>query len=202
MIKNVIFDVGLVLVDFDWKSVFEELGIAGAAFEAVAEATVLSREWNEFDRGVMSDPDILAGFIAHAPEHEEQIRAFWSCMGKTIRTYPYSRNWLRGLEESGFHTYLLSNFPGELYRQSEAEMSFVREVSGALFSYTVKTVKPEPEIYRILMERYGLKAPECVFIDDRPVNLVTARELGMETIHFTGYEQAVEELKKLGVVTA
>lgn len=199
MIKNVIFDVGKVLVDFDWKSVFAEMGITGEMADIMADATVRSHEWDEFDRGVMSDADILAGFIAHAPQYEVQIREFFACMGRTIRCYPYTPDWIRGLESAGYRTYILSNFPGELFRQSEQELSFVKDVSGALFSYTVKEVKPEPEIYRILMERYGLKAPECVFIDDRPVNLETARALGMETVLFTGYEQAVEELRKLGV---
>lgn len=199
MIKNVIFDVGKVLVDFDWESVFAEMGITGEMVDIMADATVRSHEWDEFDRGVMSDADILAGFIAHAPQCEAQIRAFYAHMGRTIRRYPYTMDWIRGLEGAGYHTYMLSNFPGELFRQSEQELSFVKEASGAIFSYTVKVVKPEPEIYRILMERYGLKASECVFIDDRSVNLETARTLGMETILFTGYEEAVEELRKLGV---
>lgn len=201
MIKNVIFDVGKVLVAFDWERVFAELGIMGRAVDIMADATVCSPEWNEFDRGVIPDEELLAGFIAHAPQYEDKIRAFYDDLGRTIRQYDYSRTWIRGLEAAGYRTYLLSNFPDRIYRQAGEELSFVRDVSGAVFSYTVKTVKPESEIYEILLERYQLMPEECVFIDDRPENLETARNLGMETVLFTSYEQAVEALRRLGVET-
>ena len=63
-----------------------------------------------------------------------------------------------------------------------------------------KVVKPEPEIYRLLIDRYGLKPEECVFLDDTEKNLPMAREFGIHTILFKDKEQAVEELKMLGVV--
>lgn len=201
MIKNVIFDVGKVLVAFDWESVFAELGVMGSAVDIVADATVRSPEWNEFDRGVIPDEELLAAFIARAPQYEDKIHAFYDDLGRTIRQYDYTYGWIRGLMAAGYRTYLLSNFPDRIYRQAEEELSFVRDVSGAVFSYTVKTVKPEPEIYKILLERYRLMPEECVFIDDRPENLKTAHKLGMKTVLFTSYEQAVEALRGLGVET-
>lgn len=201
MIKNVIFDVGKVLVAFDWESVFAELGIMGSAVDIVADATVRSPEWNEFDRGVIPEEELLAAFIARAPQYEDKIRAFYDDLGRTIRQYDYTYEWIRRLMAAGYRTYLLSNFPDRIYRQAGEELSFVRDVSGAVFSYTVKTVKPEPEIYKILLERYQLMPEECVFIDDRPENLETAHKLGMKTVLFTSYEQAVEALHGLGVET-
>lgn len=199
MIKNVIFDVGKVLLAFAWREVFGELGIEGDAVDIVADATVRSPEWNEFDRGVIPEEELLEGFIAHAPQYEDKIRGLYDNLGRTIRRYDYSRSWIQGLEAAGYRTYLLSNFPHRMYRQAREELSFTEDVSGAVFSYTVKTVKPEPEIYEILLKRYDLKAEECVFLDDRADNLETARKLGMQTILFVSYEQAVEELRRMGV---
>ena len=60
-------------------------------------------------------------------------------------------------------------------------------------------MKPEPEIYQTLLAKYGLKAEECVFLDDRQVNIDGAKAQGMEGIVFTSYEDAVERLKEYGV---
>ena len=66
-------------------------------------------------------------------------------------------------------------------------------------SFRDKVVKPEPEIYQLLIDRYQLIPQECVFLDDTPKNLVAAEAFGIHTIHFTDREKAITELKKLGV---
>jgi HAD superfamily hydrolase (TIGR01509 family) len=68
-----------------------------------------------------------------------------------------------------------------------------------VISAVEKMVKPEPDIYRLLMERYGLVAEECIFLDDRADNIETARQLGMAGIVFQDYEQAKKELEYAGV---
>lgn len=71
MIKNIILDVGMVLIDFCWKELLEKLGITGEAFEAVADATVRTPEWNEYDRSALTDEELLAGFQAKAPDYAQ-----------------------------------------------------------------------------------------------------------------------------------
>lgn len=110
MIQNVIFDVGMVLVDFSWQRVMKELGFSEEVFEAVADATVRSPLWNEYDRSRMSDEEILCGFIANAPSQEAHIRLYWEHVGDTIRCYPYTHDWIRELKEKGLHCYILSNY--------------------------------------------------------------------------------------------
>ncbi len=95
--------------------------------------------------------------------------------------------------------YLLSNYPRRLYFQSMEELAFVEEVDGAVFSYEVQSVKPEPEIYQALMKKYQLNPTECVFLDDNRANIIAANQLGMATIHFHTKSQAEEELRSLGV---
>ena len=72
-------------------------------------------------------------------------------------------------------------------------------VDGAVFSFEVQATKPEPEIYKALLEKYGLDPTECVFIDDNRKNIIAANQLGMATIHFHTKAQAEEELQSLGV---
>lgn len=199
MIKNVVFDVGKVLVEFDWQGCFDTLNFSPEAYEKVAHATVLSELWNEFDRGRMPEEDILEGFLKKAPDCESEIMRFWNNIGNSIKRYDYAFAWIRKLREQGYRVYLLSNYPRRLYFQSMEELAFVEEVDGAVFSYEVQSVKPEPEIYQALMKKYQLNPTECVFLDDNCANIIAANQLGMATIHFHTKSQAEEELRSLGV---
>ena len=199
MIKNVIFDVGKVLVDFDWQGYFETLEMTPEVYQKVAEATVLSEMWNEFDRSKLLDEEILESFLREAPDCEAQIMRFWNNIGNCIKRYAYTFSWIQSLQDKGYKVYLLSNYPRRIYSQSIDELAFVEGVDGAVFSYEVQTVKPEPEIYQALFQKYDLNPVECVFLDDNRQNIIAANELGMATIHFHTKSQAEEELRSLGV---
>ena len=160
---------------------------------------MLSELWNEFDRGRMPEEDILEGFLKKAPDCEPEIMRFWNNIGNSIKRYDYAFAWIRKLREQGYRVYLLSNYPRRLYFQSMEELAFVEEVDGAVFSYEVQSVKPEPEIYQALMKKYQLNPTECVFLDDNRANIIAANQLGMATIHFHTKSQAEEELRSLGV---
>lgn len=200
MIKNIVFDVGKVLVDFDWQGFFDSLEFTPDIYEKVADATVRSELWNEFDRSKMSDEEILEGFLQRAPGCEEEVMRFWDNIGNSIKCYDYTLSWISSLQEKGYGVYLLSNYPRRLYSQSIQELSFVEDVDGAVFSFEVQATKPEPEIYKALLDKYQLQPIECVFVDDNRSNIIAANQLGMATIHFHTKSQAEEELKSLGVV--
>ena len=197
MIKNVIFDVGKVLVDFDWQGLFNTLDFSPEVYEKVANATVLSELWNEFDRSKMPDEEILKGFLEKAPDCEVEILRFWDNFGSSIKCYDYTASWIDSLKRAGYKVYLLSNFPRRLYSQSIEELSFVEGTDGAIFSYEVQLVKPEPEIYEALLKKYQLDPAECVFLDDNRNNIIAANKLGMATILFHTKSQAEEELAAL-----
>lgn len=199
MIKNIVFDVGKVLVDFDWQGFMDTLDFSPEVYEKVANATVLSELWNEFDRSRMSDEEILEGFLDKVPDCEMEIMRFWNNMGNCIKQYDYATPWIQSLQKKGYRVYLLSNYSRRMYFQSIEELSFVEEVDGAIFSYEVQAIKPEPEIYEALLKKYDLNPTECVFLDDNRNNIIAANQLGMATIHFHTKSQAEEELKSLGV---
>ena len=199
MIKNIIFDVGMVLVDFACRKVFQELNFSKEEMEAVAAATIQSNLWDEYDRSEKSDEEILQMMIEQAPEQEKNIRLFWEHIGETIICYPYSHAWIAELKEKGYGCYILSNYPRRTYELTKKELSFQELVDGALFSYQVHQVKPEPEIYQTLLNKYQLKPEECVFLDDNPKNIHAAERLGIHGIVFTTREEALKKLSLLGV---
>lgn len=199
MIKNIIFDVGKVLVEYDWESVMMRLGITGKDLEETADATVRSQLWNEYDRSRLSDEELLQGFLAQAPEQKENICLLWEHVADTITRFPYSESWVQSLRDKGYRCYILSNYARRTYERTREELSFEKKMDGALFSFQVQQIKPEPEIYRTLLERFGLEASECVFLDDNPDNVEAAERLGIHGILFTGKEAAEEKLRALGV---
>ncbi len=200
MIKNIILDVGMVLVDFCWEELMKQLGITGDVFEAVADATVRTSEWNEYDRSAKTDQELLAVFEAKAPDYTEQIQLFWNHMSGMIRQYPYAKSWISSMKESGYRVYILSNYARRTYELTKSEgLNFLPLTDGAVFSFQTGFVKPEKEIYHVIMDKYGLKPEECVFIDDNAANLAYPKEIGWSTILFQTFAQVQDELKQLGV---
>lgn len=199
MIKNIILDVGKVLVAWEPRFAMKRMGFDEKTIDIVAKATAESEAWNEMDRGAKSDEELLAGLVAKLPEYEREIKMFWEHVGDAIWQFDYTKAWIGRMKEQGYHVYILSNYGHWTYGKTQEALSFLADVDGALFSYEVKQIKPEPEIYQSLLQRYDLKAEECVFLDDRQENIDGAKAQGIEGICFVGYEDAKEKLRVLGV---
>lgn len=200
MIKNIIFDIGNVLASFRWKDLFKDLEFAGEKFDRIAAATVLHPTmWNEFDRSLMPDEEIIARCIERAPEYEQEIRLLFSKTELLVEEYSYSYDWIKSLKEQGYSVYLLSNYGKTSFEaaRDHGRLSFLPLVDGGVISYEVKIVKPEPGIYEALLTKYNLVAGECVFLDDRAENIAAAEQLGFHGIVVESFEQAKEELKKV-----
>lgn len=200
MITNIIFDIGNVLASFRWKDLFKELGFAGEAFERIAAATVLHPTmWNEFDRSLMSDEEIIEKCIQRAPEYEKEIRLLFDTTAGLVEEYPHSYGWIQGLKERGYKVYLLSNYGKTSFEaaRDKQRLSFLPLVDGAVISYEVQMVKPERGIYDALLTKYKLRAEECVFLDDKPENIEAAESLGFQGIVVESQEQAKKELEKI-----
>lgn len=198
MIKNIIFDVGKVLVEWEPDVAMRKLGFDEETVKAVSEATIETNDWNESDRSVLSDEEQLQVFIEKAPAYEKEIRLFWDNVGTAIWQYDYVKGWMQELKDRGYRLYILSNYARRTYAQTrENALSFLEDVDGQMFSFEVHQIKPEPEIYQTLLEKFDLKPEECVFLDDREDNIRGAEAAGIHGIPFTGYEAAKEKLEEL-----
>ena len=199
MVKNIVFDIGNVLVAFRWREYFAEFGYPQDIYERLCKATAMNPVWNEYDRGIWTEEEVLQGFIASDPELEPQIRETLSDLKGLLIMYHYTMDWIRELKEKGYGVYYLSNYSWPAYRDCKEELEFIPLMDGGILSYKEHLIKPDAAIYHLLMERYGLKAEECVFLDDTEKNIKGALEVGMHGIVFQNKAQAVEELRKIGV---
>lgn len=197
MIKNIIFDIGNVLARFRWKEYIKELGYSPEICERMAKATVQSPYWDEVDRGVLSIEEIIQLCAAIEPELTKEIADFFHDRTGLVVEFDYSAELIASLKEKGYNIYLLSNYAGDTYAYAKEHFRFIPLVDGGIISYEINKIKPEPEIYQELLNRYHLNPNECVFLDDLKRNLAGAAAFGIRTIHFTGYDAAVEQLHKI-----
>ena len=199
MIKNIVFDIGNVLVKFQPDQAMRELGIAEENIPKLAEATFLNPIWGELDRGVIPEEEVVNEMVTVAPEYEEDIRLFFrDGKDKVVKAYPYAKDWIRELQERGCKVYLLSNYPANYFElHTHNQLDFANIVDGKIISGMVKMVKPDADIYQCLFDTYGLNPEECVFLDDRPENIEGGEKLGMRGIVFDSYEGAKVKLEKM-----
>lgn len=197
MIRNIIFDVGNVLVTYSPERFLENRGYSEREREILRKAVFQSPEWLLSDRGVLDAGELVARFVANAPEYEELIREAYRHAEETVWEFPYAENWVKDLKERGYHTYVLSNYGRDLLARTREKMPFLPYMDGAVFSCDCHMLKPEPEIYQYLCSRYGLLPAESVFLDDRMENVRAARAYGIQSILFESYEQAAGQLETL-----
>ena len=199
MVKNIILDIGNVLVDWDPKGAMRELGFDEDLVKKVSAATVETDFWNEADRGSLTSEEILDGFYKRNPQIRKEIGLFWNHIELALHQFPYTKEWIRSMKEQGFHVYILSNYGDWTYQKTKEDtLDFLPLVDGAILSYTVKQIKPNADIYQTLLKRFGLHAEECVFIDDRPENVEGAEHEGIHGICFRTIEQVRNDLKEYG----
>lgn len=195
-VNTIIFDLGKVLVDYDWKKYLKSLHYDEASIQAVGDAMFASKDWVEADRGVRNEEEILQSFIDNDPEYEKEIRNAFEDMGFTIHTFSYTRTWLKYLKKRGYKIYYLSNFSKPLYDRCKEELSFLDLMDGGYMSWQVKMLKPEPEFYQKLLKDFKIDPAKAVFLDDVLDNIAEARIQGINAVHFKGKKEAVQTLQE------
>lgn len=198
-IDTVVFDVGRVLVGFEYEPLMDSFSFSEEKKEKIINATFRNEIWNEMDRALYENEEYFRRFIAEAPEYEAEIREVLRRAPETVETLPYAETWVKYLKKQGYRVFALSNYGNYMMEHTKQHLGFLEYMDGAIFSCDVQMIKPEPDIYQNLMERYHIDPARAVFIDDRADNCATARSLGMKSIQFRDFRQAAGELEKLGV---
>ncbi|MCR5403379.1 MAG: HAD family phosphatase [Butyrivibrio sp.] len=198
-INTVVFDIGNVLTDFGWEPFLRRKGFDDEMVERIGNATTRSATWNELDRGVLTTQEIIDGFVANDPGIEKEIRYAFSDLSGILVARERTVPWIRALKAAGYKVLVLSNYSKQAEEACPEAIAFLSEVDGGILSYKEKVIKPDPEIYKRLCERYDLIPERTVFIDDTERNIIAARNLGWHGIVFKNYEQVESELRSMGV---
>ena len=198
-IKNIVFDIGGVLADFRIKEFLSEKGFDGAMIRRILKASVMSPYWGKFERGELSEEETLRGFVSMDPEIEGELRLAYASVEGMLTSRDYAIPLIRGLKAGGYNVYYLSNYSKKAYDECGESLAFMPDMDGGIVSFQAGLTKPDPRVYQLFLERYGLTAGECLFIDDTAENVSAARELGFSALEFTNYEELVAELANYGV---
>ena len=197
MIDTVIFDIGNVLVDFDWDGFIHRM--FPGRDELIAELDVAvwgSGRWDRLDAG--DDPEkVFASIIAYAPEHEQELRKVFANVGDTLKKREATPLWIKDLKSRGYRVLYLSNYSHYVMNLNPDVLDFLPLMDGGIFSCDVKLIKPDRRIYEALAEKYSLVPSECVFIDDLERNVIAGQEFGFHVIQFGTLKQAQRDLNKL-----
>ncbi|HLT95007.1 MAG TPA: HAD family phosphatase [Membranihabitans sp.] len=185
MIQNIIFDLGGVLVNWDpiylYRKIFED-EISAVEFLG----NVCTYEWNlEQDRGrTLSEATNIK--IREFPEYEAEIRAYYDRWPEMFQgTIDENVQVLRELLDSSQHrVFALTNWSRETFPIAKSLFPFFNEFEGAVVSGEEGLIKPDPEIYKLLLRKYNLIPENSVFIDDRLENVEAARALNIHGIHY------------------
>ena len=199
-IKNIIFDFGGVVMDWNPRYFFRDYFKDDERMEFFLK-NIAEDEWNaEQDRGrsLKEGTDFQ---VAKFPEWEKEIRAYydnWTTMLKS--DIPQNVDVLRKLENSEYELFGLTNWSAETFPYALENYDFFKIFDGKIVvSGTEKLIKPDPKIWEVLLQRYQLKPEESVFIDDNPRNIEVAETLRFNTVHITEETNLGEELKNLGI---
>lgn len=193
---TIIFDIGNVLVRFDWDGYVGSLWDKPIA-DRVNEAIAGGGRWTELDKGIRPQDEIVRSFVEADPELEKEILYTFEHSGESLHRVDHSIPWLRELKQEGKKLFYLSNYSAHIRYSNPGPLDFLSLMDGGVFSYEVKVIKPDHRIYQILCERYQLEPSHCIFLDDRTENIEAAKELGFGTILFHDYEQGREALKRM-----
>lgn len=197
-IRNVIFDMGNVLLDFNPRKVVERFCADEAEQQLILRELFQAPEWLMADRGLIRDRDRYELIRDRVPpEHREALKNccfHWSfCMDPL----PGARAFVEDCRKAGCRTYLLSN-ASDLFFTYFNNFSPLSDFDGAVISCQELLLKPEQEIYLRLLRRYDLRPEECFFIDDRAENVEAARALGMAGHVFQNDYPVLRRLLGLG----
>ena len=183
-IRNIVFDFGGVLIDWNPRYLYRTYFNDDREMEYFL-SNVCTGKWNaEHDRGRTFDEGVRL-LEERFPQYSEAIRLYrdgWESM--LNGEFPGTVALLIKLKKLGYGIYGLTNWSAETFPIARSKYPVLHRFDGIVVSGQEKLIKPDPKIFGILLERYGLNAGECIFIDDSPANIETAARLGFNTVLF------------------
>jgi len=198
--RVVVFDLGGVLLQWDPRHLYRKLFADERAMEAFL-AEVCTVEWNERQDAGRAFADAVADLMPRHADKRELIEAFGRRFGEMIPgAIDGSVAILGELGRRGTPLYALTNWSSETFPPQRARFPFLASFDGIVVSGDEGVIKPDPRIFRILLDRYRIDAREAVFIDDNPANARAATALGLHGIHFRSPEALRRELVALGLL--
>lgn len=199
-IETIIFDLGGVLIDWNPRYVYRHMFMTEDAVEHFL-SEICTSHWNEEQDAGRSFADATTVLIDKYPHYAKEITAYYGkwehMLGDQIHgTVEILQNLKK---DSRFRLYALTNWSAESFPVALEKFDFLHWFEGILVSGEEKMKKPDPAIFELMLERYKVDKDKALFIDDNMANVNAARNMGIESIQFTGSEQLKIAIENLGI---
>lgn len=201
MIKNIVFDMGKVLVDYVADAVCRQFMTDEEEIREVCTSVFISPEWVLLDMGVIGEEEALDRMLARlSTDHAKEMAAlcFWHWHEYNMWPMEGMGELVMKLKERGLKIFLCSNASVRLLTCYEQVLPCADQFDGILFSAEERCMKPQKEIYERLFARFSLKPEECYFIDDQHLNIESGAACGMEGYVYDGDREKL--IRKLSQV--
>ena len=197
MVRNVIFDLGGVVLDWNPDAVLASYYDDFNLRTSMKAAVFQHPDWLQLDRGTLSEDEAVTQLEKRTNRPKQELIGLFEAVRHSLRPKPDTMALVERLAHRGVPLYCLSNMPEATFAYLCERYSFWARFRGVVISGKVKMMKPEREIFEYLLNRYELAAAATVFIDDHLPNIVAADALGLHTIWFRDAAQCDSALSRL-----
>lgn len=197
MIKNIILDLGCVLLKYDINAYLTSIGIPEEEHTTYKKLIWASEEWQKGDSGTITYEEIIERLCNKYPL-DTKIKYILENKNNDILLSEMSESvdYIKDLKRRGYKIYFLSNISKWDIEYNIKHFDFFKLQDGAIYSCDIKYIKPAKECYYALLHKYNLKAEECIFIDDTKVNVESANEIGIKGILFNNIENVKKKVEE------
>lgn len=186
MIKNIVFDMGRVLIHYDAKNYVKKHVKDSVSIELLYHEIFCSVEWLKMDRGVMTVDEAIASIQKGVPEsHHSTVQLLIQNWHSDIPPFPQMEDLIANLKTHGYRIYLLSN-TSKSFHGFRLGIPALKYFDGEFISADYGLLKPDFAIYEKFYKTFDLKPEECYFIDDSPANIEVAERTGMKGFVYHG----------------
>jgi putative hydrolase of the HAD superfamily len=195
--RQVIFDLGGVVIEWNPERILADYYADPEIRAIMKTALFLHPDWLQLDRGTLSEAELLVRVGGRTGRSAAELAGLLDAVRASLHAKTDTVALLEKLNARGVPLYCLSNMSSDTFQYLSVRYSFWGLFRGIVISGDIKMMKPEPEIFEFLLQRYGLSARDTIFVDDHAPNIEAARTLGIHTVWFKNAgqcEQALEEL--------
>ncbi|PSW82408.1 HAD family hydrolase [Photobacterium angustum] len=196
MIRNVIFDFGAVLFQWNPQKIVETFTQSIDEQNILMEQVLAHSDWLALDRGTMLLAEEIPKFAARTGISCQRMEEFINHIQLSLEKIPETEALFFRILDKNYPTYYLTNMCSAFFETLYEKHHFISFFDGGIVSGKELTMKPEPEIFHLLCQRYHLNPHECLFIDDHYPNIETAKSLGFNTVHFTPTQDCIREIEE------
>jgi len=197
MIRNIIFDIGGVLLDYNPKTYLDKLDIKESRRNKLNDVIFHDQRWKDCLNGFISNSELIEQLVRENLEYKKEIELILSKDSLKYMLPPKQEviEYYKSLKRKGYKIFLCSNITKDTYNYVKDNFEIIQRAYGGLFSYFENISKPNSEIYYRLIEKYNLEIEKSILIDDTKRNVMSANDIGLRGILFNNIEDIKEFLE-------